>query len=68
MSVFSANIFAQGLTIKDMTIEHKKNPVGVDALQPRFSWKLDGSARNLVQIAYSIRVATDEKFSSGKIV
>ena len=68
MSIFSANVFTQGLTVKDLTCEHKKNPIGIDAMQPRFSWKIDGSVRNLLQTAYSIRVAIDEKFSSGKIM
>jgi alpha-L-rhamnosidase len=68
LSVICANIFAQVPSIKDLTIEHKKNPVGIDASFPRFSWKLDGSLRNLVQTAYSIRVATNEKFSAGSIV
>jgi alpha-L-rhamnosidase len=60
--------YSQDLTIKDLTIEHKKNPIGIDVLQPRFSWKVEGSGRNLMQTTYTIRVATDEKFSSGKIV
>ena len=64
----SANAFTQEFSVMDLTIEHKKNPVGVDALQPRFSWKISGTMPNLIQTAYSIRVATDEKFSSAKIV
>ena len=66
--IFCSNCIAQELIVRDLTIEHKKNPVGIDILQPRFSWKVDGSMRNLMQTAYSIRVATDEKFSSAKIV
>jgi alpha-L-rhamnosidase len=68
MSVFSANIFAQGLTVKDLTIEHKKNPIGIDLTQPRFSWKINETGNNIMQTAYSIRIATDGKFSPGKIV
>jgi len=64
----SVNCYSQVLTVKDLTIEHKKNPIGIDVLQPRFSWKVEGSVRNLMQTTYMIRVATDEKFSSGKIV
>ena len=65
---FCSNLFAQDLAVKDLTIEHKKNPVGICAFQPRFSWKIEGSTHNLMQTAYSIRVATDEKFSSEKTV
>ena len=58
----------QVLSVKDLTIDHKKDPVGIEVLQPRFSWKIEGPVRNIMQTAYSIRVATDEKFSSAKII
>jgi alpha-L-rhamnosidase len=64
----SANAYTQEFSVKDLTIEHKKNPIGIDAKQPRFSWKIYGSTRNLIQSAYSIRVSADEKFSPGKLV
>ncbi|MCX6326807.1 MAG: family 78 glycoside hydrolase catalytic domain [Bacteroidia bacterium] len=60
--------FAQDLSVKSLTVEHKNNPIGVDVLKPRFSWKITGTGFNIMQTAYSIRVSTDEKFSSGKIV
>src|SRR5450759_3467644 len=63
-----ASTFAQDLSVKDLTCEHKKNPIGIDVTQPRFSWKIAGKGNGLMQNEYSIRVATDEKFSSGKIV
>ena len=62
------SIFAQDLSVKDLTCEHKKNPIGIDVMQPRFSWKITGKANNIMQNEYSVRVSTDEKFSSGKIV
>src|SRR5665648_59168 len=62
------NIYALDLFVKDLTLEHKKDPVGIDVTQPRFSWKIVGTGNNIMQSAYSIRVATDVKFSSGKIV
>jgi len=58
--------YAQDLYVKDLTVEHKKNPVGVDYKLPRFSWKIIGSGNNILQTAYSIRVSTDIKFSSTK--
>ena len=60
--------FAQDLSVKDLTCEHKRNPIGIDVTQPRFSWKIAGKGNSIMQREYSIRVATDEKFSSGKIV
>jgi alpha-L-rhamnosidase len=61
-------IYAQDLSVKDLTCEHKKNPIGIDITKPRFSWKIAGTGNNIIQSAYSIRVATDGKFPSGKIV
>jgi alpha-L-rhamnosidase len=60
--------FAQDLSLKDLTVDHKLNPIGIDNKQPRFSWKIDGVGNNIMQTAYSVRVATDEKFSPSKIV
>jgi alpha-L-rhamnosidase len=64
----SSGIFAQDLIVKELTVEHKRNPVGIDIQQPRFSWKISGNGTSILQTAYSIRIATDQKFSSGKIV
>jgi alpha-L-rhamnosidase len=68
MATTCSNILSQVISLKDLTVEHKKNPVGIDATQPRFSWKIEGSVRKLEQSAYSLRVATNDKFSNGKIV
>jgi len=67
LSLFGVT-FAQDLSLKDLTVDHKLNPIGIDNKQPGFSWKIDGVGNNIMQTAYSIRVATDEKFSSSKIV
>jgi len=58
--------FAQKLLVTDLSCEHKVNPIGVDVAAPRFSWKLSGAGRNIMQKAYSIRVATDKNFASKK--
>jgi alpha-L-rhamnosidase len=60
--------YAQDLSVKDLTCEHKKDPIGLDVKQPRFSWKINGTGNNIMQSAYSVRVSTDQKFSSTKIV
>ncbi|MEI6047876.1 MAG: family 78 glycoside hydrolase catalytic domain [Bacteroidota bacterium] len=65
---FFGTISAQDLSVKDLSCEHKKNPIGIDTPQPRFSWKISGTGNNIMQSAYSIRVATDEKFSSSETV
>ena len=64
----SGTLLAQELYLKELTTEHRKNPVGIDAAHPRFSWKISGTGQNVVQTAYSIRVATNDKFSSAGII
>ncbi len=63
------------VVVYDLTCEHKKDPLGVDAPHPRLSWKIRSAGYNVMQTAYSIRVATDQRFSgsgmswqTGKIV
>ena len=65
---FFGTIFAQDLSVKDLTCEHKKNPVGIDISPTQISWKITGPGNNIIQSAYSIRVATNEKFSSSETV
>ena len=67
LSLFGVT-FAQDLSVKDLTVDHKVNPIGIDNRYPRFSWKIGGTGNNILQTAYSVRVATDEKFSASKIV
>ena len=66
--LLSGAAFAQDLSVKDLTVDHKVNPMGIDNKQPGFSWKISGTGNNIMQTAYSIRVAADEKFSSSNIV
>ncbi len=55
--------------------ENLQNPVGIDVLQPYFSWQLISGQRNVAQSAYEIRVAEDaaglakgkSSWTSGKI-
>jgi alpha-L-rhamnosidase len=68
MLCLSGSIFSQDLSVKDLTCEHKKNPIAIDVLQPGFSWKITGTGNNIIQTAYSLRVATDNKFPAGKIL
>jgi alpha-L-rhamnosidase len=63
-----SNIVAQDLTVKDLTCEHRKDPIGIDILKPRFSWKITAAGNNIMQSAYSIRVSTDGKFSRSKTI
>jgi alpha-L-rhamnosidase len=64
--IVSGSLFAQDLSVYDLTTEHKKNPLGIDNMQPRFSWKIKSPAFNVMQTAFSIRVSTDQKFPASK--
>jgi alpha-L-rhamnosidase len=59
---------AQDLLLKDLTVDHQINPIGTGNKQPRFSWKIAGKRNNIMQTAYFLRVATDEKFQPSKII
>lgn len=46
------------IRIYDLRTEMLKNPEGIDALNPRLSWKIGGESRGLHQTAYRILVAS----------
>jgi alpha-L-rhamnosidase len=49
------------LHVTDLTCEYLVNPLGIDADQPRLSWKLDAvdsTSRGLYQTAYQVLVAS----------
>ena len=48
--------------IFDCKTEHRKNPVGIDALHPRFSWKINSELFNVNQKTYRIFVSLTEDF------
>ncbi len=50
-----------------LTIEHRVDPLGVDATQPRFGWRLASSTRGQQQSAYQILVAeSPERLTPGE--
>jgi alpha-L-rhamnosidase len=46
--------------------EYLENPVGIDVLKPRLSWKIVSGEQNVKQTAYEIRVADSPKNLSRK--
>ena len=60
--------FAQ-LKVTKLFCENRVNPIGLDAMQPRFSWQLATNKRNVMQSAYEIKVASGNSavWSTGKI-
>jgi len=55
------------LIIKDLLVEYLEEPLGLDTLNPRFSWKLKSSKRGQSQTAYQVLVASDyENIKDGR--
>ena len=54
--------------LRDITVTYRKNPIGLDAL-PRFSWKIESDAQNVMQEAYMliVRQGEDVVWDSGKV-
>ena len=48
------------LSLYDLTIEYKTDPIGLDEVQPRFSWKLESSRKDTRQTAYRLTVSNGE--------
>lgn len=47
-----------GLRVRSTTVEYAPHPLGLDTARPRLSWILESDARDQLQSAYHIRVAT----------
>src|SRR5690606_7893645 len=47
------------IQLTDLKVEHLDRPLGMDATQPRFSWKLENSPVAAIQSEYQIRLSTD---------
>src|SRR5215470_5367763 len=46
------------VSVGNLRVEYKENPIGIDTLKPRLSWQLKSDRRNVLQSAYQIQVAT----------
>ncbi|MEZ2336239.1 family 78 glycoside hydrolase catalytic domain [Mucilaginibacter sp. RCC_168] len=66
--LFPVMCMAQNPAADGLTCEYLTNPVGIDIVNPRLSWKISSAQRNILQQAYHIRVATDASFSAAKTV
>lgn len=48
------------IRVTHLKTEYATNPLGIDVLEPRLSWRLETTARGQYQSAYRIQVATSE--------
>lgn len=58
-------------TIQNLRVEYLKNPIGIDAPNPQFSWEMESDETGQCQTAYQIALfdgdRTKEVWNSGKI-
>ena len=56
--------------VQDLRCEYQDNPLGIDVVQPRLSWKLASEQRGVAQSAYQIRVTdtSDVLWETGKVL
>ncbi|MFF4255600.1 family 78 glycoside hydrolase catalytic domain [Streptomyces sp. NPDC001663] len=53
--------------VEGLTVEHRTNPLGVDADHPRFGWRTASATRGRRQTAYRILVASSpERLTAGR--
>ncbi|MBL4559933.1 MAG: dihydroorotase [Labilibaculum sp.] len=58
LTLVSLNLVALAKNeVKELVCEYHSNPLGIDVVQPRLSWKLFSSENEVMQVAYEIRVA-----------
>jgi len=67
VAVSTVSFAFDGIRIEDPKCEMLVNPVGVDAIKPRFSWQINTSERAVKQTAYQIIVASSaERLSNNE--
>jgi alpha-L-rhamnosidase len=47
------------LSVEHVRCEYRQNPIGLDELKPRISWRIHSSSRNVIQGAYHIQVSRE---------
>lgn len=55
--IISLQLFAQKLSVTNLQCEYTSNPLGIETLQPKFSWQITSAQRSTMQTAYRILVA-----------
>ncbi|MGG6311504.1 family 78 glycoside hydrolase catalytic domain [Paenibacillus macerans] len=52
------------IAVSDLSVNYRKNPVGIDDFHPRLGWRIGAETRGFVQSAYQVQVANDPDFGS----
>lgn len=59
-------VTAGQVQLQNLQTENLINPIGLDVLQPRFSWQLVSDKRSVLQTAYELKVTSE--FAKGKTI
>lgn len=59
--LLTALVASAQVTIKNLRCEMLINPLGIDAVQPRFSWQLESTKKNVVQTSFQIMVSSSQQ-------
>lgn len=65
--VSTSSVVAQ-VQLQNLRTENLDNPIGIEKLQPHFSWQLVSIKRNVMQSAYELRVGTGNDIAKGKSI
>ncbi len=57
---------ATKITLTGLICEYHENPIGIDVMNPRLSWKISATENNMLQTAYEIKVT--EQPGKGKTI
>src|SRR5258705_9002021 len=60
LSLLAAAQIPLAPTVTGMRVEYLANPIGIDVVQPRLSWRIASARRNTMQAAHQIQVASSE--------
>ncbi|MCL6443128.1 MAG: glycoside hydrolase family 78 protein [Alicyclobacillus sp.] len=62
-------IATEGLWVTDLRVEHQRNPLGMDAINPRFRWTITATGYHVRQTAYRILVESNGElvWDSGRV-
>ncbi|MBQ8867997.1 MAG: family 78 glycoside hydrolase catalytic domain [Bacteroidaceae bacterium] len=67
VSAFARRAKVPVVSVADLRVENLTDPLGIDALSPRFSWRIVSDERDVMQQSYHILVASSpEKLAEGK--
>ncbi|SFA38392.1 Alpha-L-rhamnosidase N-terminal domain-containing protein [Pedobacter suwonensis] len=55
--LFTFPLFAQEVKVFHLSCEYRSNPLGIDAVQPHFSWQMTSDQHNIMQTAYQLLVS-----------